>query len=124
MTIIEAINKTDALKSNTYTQDEKIAWLNNLEWRIKQEVIDTHEGGENVTFTGYDGDTDVTTKLIAEAPHDEVYLRWLQAQIDYYNGEINKYNLSITMFNTAYDGFRNYYNRTHMPLAAGKRFLF
>lgn len=124
MTIIEAINKTDALKSNTYTQDEKMAWLNNLEWRIKQEVIDTHEGGEDVTFTGYDGDTDVTTKLIAEAPHDEVYLRWLQAQIDYYNGEIDKYNLSITMFNTAYDGFCNYYNRTHMPLAAGKRFLF
>lgn len=124
MTIIEAINKTDALKSNTYTQDEKIAWLNNLEWRIKQEVIDTHEGGKNVTFTGYDGDSDVTTKLIAEAPHDEVYLLWLQAQIDYYNGEIKKYNLSITMFNTAYDGFCNYYNRTHMPLATGKRFLF
>lgn len=125
MTIIEAINKTDALKSNTYTQDEKVAWLNNLEWRIKQEVIDTHEGGEDVIFTGYDGDINVTTtELIAKAPHDEVYLRWMQAQIDYYNGEINKYNLSITMFNAAYEGFCNYYNRTHMPSAAGNRFLF
>lgn len=124
MTIIEAINKTDALKSNAYTQDEKVAWLNNLEWRIKQEIIDTHAGGEDVIFTGYDSDSSMTTELIAKAPHDEVYLHWLQAQIDYHNGEIDKYNGAITMFNTAYEAYDKYYNRTHMPIAAGKRFVF
>ena len=39
----------------------------------------------------------------------------MEAQVDYYNGEYEKYNNSMDMFNTAYNGYKNYYNRTHMP---------
>ena len=47
---------------------------------------------------------------------DEPILRWLEAQIDYTNGEYEKYNNSIEMFNTAWTEYQNYYNRNHMPL--------
>lgn len=124
MTIIQAINYTDDLKSNTYAQDDKVGWLSRLDSIIKTQIIDTHEGGEDVTFTGYDGDTDLHTELLVPAPYDEIYLRWLEAQIDYHNGEIDKYNVAITMYNTAYEGYEKYYNRTHLPLAAGSRFIF
>lgn len=123
MKIIEAINKIDEQKRNTYTQDEKLAWLNRLEWMIKLDIVDTHEGGESVTFTGYNSDTPVTTELIASAPHDEVYLRWLEAQIDYTNGEMGKYDNSYAMFNTAYTAFSSYYNRTHMPKSTSLKFF-
>lgn len=116
MTIIEAIDKTDASKPNTYEQVEKIRWLSNLEWTIKREIIDTHEGGEKIEFNGYTEDTPNETQLIVPAPYDELYIKWLEAQIDYANGEINKYNASIAMYNTYLTSFANYYNRNHMPI--------
>lgn len=124
MTIIEAINSVDSLKYNTYTQSDKVNWLSRLEWMVKTEIIDTHEGGDAVVFTGYDDDTPLDTELIVPAPYDEVYLRWMEAQIDYHNGEYGKYNSSIVMFNTAFYGFAAYYNRTYMPLSCGQHFIF
>lgn len=115
MKIIEAISTIDALKHNTYTQMDKVAWLSNLDAKVKRLIIDTHEGGEAVTFTGYSDITDPNTELLIPAPYDEVYLRWLEAMIDYNNGEYNKYNNSMDMYNTAYNDFQNYYNRNHMP---------
>ena len=122
MTIIEAINKIDALKHNTYTQSDKVAWLSRLDAMVKRLIIDTHEGAEEVTFNGYDDSTDLETELLVPAPFDEVYLRWMEAQIDYHNGEYEKYNNAIEMYNTAYNGYMNYYNRTHMP--KGKSFKY
>ena len=124
MTIIEAINRSDALKSNIFPQEDKVDWLSRLDWMIKKQIIDTHQGADSVPFAGYDDNTDLHTVLLVPTPYDEIYLRWLEAQIDYHNGEIEKYNVAITMFNTAYEGFERYYNRTHMPIASGSRFVF
>ena len=74
MTIIEAINKIDSLKPNTYSQPDKIKWLSNLEGVIKKEIIDTHEGAEDVNFVGYDVDTPLDTVMIVPAPYDDIYI--------------------------------------------------
>jgi hypothetical protein len=112
--INEAINQLDALKPNTYSGSEKIVWLSRLDAMIKKNIIDTHEGGD-VTFTGYDEGTDQSTELIVAEPYDEMYIRWLEAQIDYANGEYERYNNSVELFNTAYEEYKKYYNRTHTP---------
>ena len=114
MKIIEAINRIDSLKHNTYSQNDKVAWLSRLDHMVKTLIIDTHEG-EAVAFSGYDDRTDPETELLVPAPFDEMYLRWLEAQIDYHNGEYDKYNNAILMYQTAYDGYANYYNRNNMP---------
>ena len=124
MKIIEAIQKIDGLKFNTFDQDLKVGWLSELDSKVKTQVIDAHEGGENVAFAGYDGDTDMHTQLLIGPPFESVYLRWMEAQIDYWNGEIDKYNISITMFNTEFEAYENWYNRTHMPKANAQRFIF
>ena len=124
MTIIEAINRTDSLVRNAYSQEEKVGWLSRLDWIVKRQIIDTHEGGEKTRFTGYDDSADLHGELLVPAPYDEIYLRWLEAQIHYANGEIEKYNVAITMYNTAMEAYENHYNRNHMPLSAGARFLF
>ena len=113
MNIIEAINRIDSLKHNTYTESDKVAWLSELDSMVKVEIIDTHEG--DVTFNGYADLTDTQTELLITAPYDKAYLLWMEAQIDYHNGEYDKYNNAMEMFQTAYEGFKNYYNRTHMP---------
>ena len=122
MKIIEAIKRIDSLKHNTYSQSDKVAWLSTLDGFVKKSIIDTHEGGEDISFTCYDDATDFQTELLIPAPYDDAYLRWLEAQIDYNNGEYDKYNNAVDSFNTVFNDYRNYYNRTHMP--KGKKFKF
>ena len=123
MTIIEAINRIDLIKPNTFERLEKTRWLSTLDGIIKSMIIDTHEGGEAVVFKGYDAETDTTTVLLVPAPYDEIYLYWLESKIDYWNAEYARYQNSMIMYNTAYAAFEQYYNRTHRPLSK-KRFLF
>lgn len=115
MKIIEAITQIDGLKHNTYSEAEKIGWLSRLDGMVKRLIIDAHEGGEDVTYTGYDVNTDLQTEMLVPSPFDEMYIRWLEAQIDYANGEYDKYNNSVLMYQTVYDGYANYYRRNHMP---------
>lgn len=120
MTISEAINKIDALKFNTYTQAEKVSWLSTLDGLIKNEIVNMHEGAEEVEFTGYGESTPTDTVLIAPFPYDDMYIKWLEAQIDYTNAEYDKYDNSKLAFNTLYSAFYNWYTRTHKPI--GKQF--
>lgn len=119
MTLMGAINHIDAIKPNAYTQIEKIKWLSTVDGLVKVQIIDTHEGGDKVNFDGYDADTNLATEMLVPAPFDEIYIKWLEAQIDYATGEFGKYNNSMTMFNSAFNNYVKYYNRTHMPIAKG-----
>lgn len=123
MTIIEAVSNIDIFKPNNYTQADKVEWLSRLDWSIKKEIIDTHEGGEAVTFNGYNDETPLETELLVPPPYDEIYLRWLEAQIDYANAEYGKYNNSMVMYNTTYSAFANFYNRHNMPLGKQKKYF-
>ena len=123
MSIIEAIAQLDSLVRNTYSHNDKIGWLSRLDWIIKTQIIDLHHGAETVSFSGYNDNTDTHTELLVPPPFDEIYLRWMEAQIHYHDGEFDRYNAAITMYNTAFEGFRDYYTRTHKPLTTS-RFLF
>lgn len=123
MTVIEAINKIDAMKPNNYTKADKTAWLSALDGVIKKEITDTHEGAEKVNFGGYTEDTPPDTELTVPAPYDEIYLRWLEAQIDYSNGEYGKYANSRLMYNAAYSAFERWYNRNNVPLKKGFKYF-
>ena len=115
MTIMDAITRIDTLKPNRYEQIEKIKWLGTLDDRIKLEIIDTHEDSENIAYDGYSEESSLSTVLLAPSPYDELYLSWLEAQIDYWNGETKKYNNSIEMFNAAYAEYASHYHRAHTP---------
>ena len=122
MTITEAIRMIDAMKPNSYSDADKVAWLSKLDGAIKQEIIDTHEDGENIVFDGYNEDTPMDTELLVKAPYDEIYLYWLESRIDYYNGEYGRYNNTVTTYNAAYSAYERFYNRAHMP--KGNKFKF
>lgn len=123
MTIIEAINRIDLIKPNLYGQTDKIKWLSDLDGRIKSEIIDTHEGGENIVYEGYTEFTPYDTKLLASEQYDDLYIKWLESQIDYTNGEYQSYNNSVTAFNNLYSAFERYYNRQHMPKTLKLKFF-
>lgn len=122
MTAREAIERVDTLKYNQFTTREKLGWLQNLEWQIKAEIIDGHEDDfmENPAFLSEDT---MDADLLTRPPYDDMYLKWLEAQIDYHNGEFDRYNNSIALFQTAFDGYKNFYHRRHMPLGKKIRYF-
>ena len=117
MTIHDAIAEVDSLKPNMFGEKDKIRWLSRLDARIYEEIILTHrynEGEEEVSFAGY-GEDDGEKELLVGQPHDELYLRWLEAQIDYHNMEYDSFNNSNAVFDAVFSSFRNAYNQSHMP---------
>lgn len=124
MTINEAIERVNALKYNQYSDEDKIIWLDRLDRSVMDQIIGTHEGAEEITFSGYTADTDRNTVLLVPAPYDEMYIRWLEAQIDYQNEEYDLYNVSITLYNNLFSYYSAVYNRDHMPIQRVKMLSF
>lgn len=116
MTISEALQRFDELYPNAFEEEEKIRWLSTLDGTIKVEIIDTRRS--DVPFDGYNAETEPTTKLLADAPYDEMYIYWMQATADYHNGEMGGYNNAMAKFDESYTKFRNWYNRKNMVKGA------
>lgn len=122
MTLGEAIARLDELKPNGFSRGQKLYWLSALDGAVKKEIIDTHEGAEERAFTPYDEHSRDDTELLVPAPYDEIYLRYLEAQIDYANGEYERFNNSNAMYAAAYTAFSRAYNRSHMPTGGSKKY--
>lgn len=116
MKIIEAINRLDALRPNTYTFQEKLAWLSALDGMVFENIIKTHEGAAIESFEGYADQNDTERELLIPSPYDEAYIHWLCAKVDYYNGESAKYANSSAQYNAVFGEYSRWYNRTHMPI--------
>ena len=123
-TIREAIAMVDKLKANRVPEGEKIKWLSQCDSNIFLSVIGTHEPGEGTPteFHGYTEDTDIDTVLLAPPPYDELYKHYLEMQIDLTNMELAKYNNSSALYNSAYQNYAAWYNRTHMPKTSATHF--
>lgn len=122
MTVLEAITELDNIKPNNYSQAQKIRWLSRLDGRITAEIINAHEEGDGAAFAGYD-EVATGAVLLAPAPYDDLYLRWLEAQIDFANNEYAKYNNSAAAFNAAYAEFAGHYHRSHTPKGTRLQFF-
>ena len=124
MTIAEAITLVDKLKPNQYTETMKKNWLSKLDGMVFKEVFQTHADNPIESFEGYE-EAGMDTELLIPYPYDEdIYNYFLQANMDKENGETAKYNQSITLYNNAFLSFQNWYNRTHLPISSGTRFIF
>lgn len=111
MTIAEAIAKAVHSVPNTIEQRNFIEWLSRLDWQIKIEVLDNYT--DEIEYNGYDDNTDTNTELLVKPPYDELYIRYLEAQIYRAYNEISKYNNCIVEYNAVYSRFKAQYNRTH-----------
>lgn len=121
MTGNQIITLVDLKEPNSYTPAEKIAWLSDLDGKIFNEVILTHEH-EEVEFTPY---VDGTETLLIGLPYGEdIYVHYVIARIAAGNAEVSRYNQQIAMYNAAYQQWWNKFNSVTMPLHAGTRFKF
>lgn len=121
MTIEGAIKLLDSLKPNQYSDLLKVRWLSKLDGRVFREIIATHHCPAIDQFDGYDENTPMSTELLVPYPYDEeVYAHFLQASVDRENGEAQKYNQTITLYNNAFKAYQDAYNRDHAPIGLGR----
>lgn len=118
MTIQAAIDLIDSLKPNMFSDQQKVAWLSELDGMIWREVIKTHEGYHaGIDFAGYDQDTEMDTVLLAPEPYSDLYKHWLASRMDVSNRDNNEYAKDMVLFNNAFQTLCNYWNRTYMPIS-------
>lgn len=111
ITPAQVIEQVDALLPNQYTRAEKLRWLGQAEGFVLREVFCRTDALAPLA-------EDVP--LAAEAPYDELYRHYVEAQIHYCNGEMTRYNSAATCWNNALLTYRDYVCRTHAPAAGVK----
>ena len=115
-TIGEVLSYFDNQVPNQYSDEEKIRWLNEIEAQIYNEIILTPYDADDIAFHGFTTDTDINTQMIVDLEYSELYRFWLEKSVHYANGEIDRMNNAMTMFQTYYDNYFSYYNRNHRPV--------
>lgn len=121
MTILEAVEQVDLQFPNAYSRQEKLRWLSRLDGLIYQELHRLYEGCEG-PFGGYDETTELSDQLLVKEPYaPEVYLRYLESQMDDANGDTERYLNSAKQFRAAYKTYARWYNRSHRPKSRERR---
>lgn len=111
MTVSELIAYVDSVKPNAFSDSDKLVWLNEIEARIQTEVMLRWQG----EMEQYTLPEDKDTELPLSPPHTAVYRYWLQAMIDFENGEYDKYQNTSGMFNTAWSAFVAWFAESYRP---------
>lgn len=111
MTVSEVLNMVDDIKPNAFSDDAKVAWLNEVEGMVQTEVF-LWAPEEIITYTC---EENKDTPLLVEPPHDKLYWPYLSAMIDFANGEYNKYQNTMQLFNSSFKEFMRWFATHYRP---------
>lgn len=111
--IKEVIERVDGIKPNAFTEDQKVAWLALLEGKLAADVF--LMSIDDIRKLKYRFPEDMETELMVSFPHEDIYEHWLEAQIDYANGEYDKYQNSMALYNASYESFTLWFYNTYDP---------
>ena len=100
------LGRVDALLPNQYSREEKMRWLAEAEGFVLREVRQLAGALPEVTEDYV---------LTAEAPYDQMYRYYVEAQIHYANGELERYNNAMALWNNGLMTLRDYWCREHLP---------
>ena len=110
-TLKSVIDYVDEIKPNAFSNEAKTKWLNECEGLVQTEVL-LWASEEIITYQ-YDADKD--KELLAQPPHDKIYWAYLTAMIDFANGEYNKYQNTMQMFNSFFGEFMRWFALNYRP---------
>lgn len=117
--IREIIEAVDACKPNAFAEKEKLKWLAELDGKIAADVF--LMSIEDVQAMNYCWPEDLETETLVRFPHDDLYRLWLMAKIDFGNGEYEKYQNTMAMYNAAYSNFVRWFASTYDPAQGYRR---
>ena len=116
----ELIERVRRLEESSYSDEQMLEWLSDLDGRVWNELMETHEGAPEESFEGH---TTGESELLIPWPYGrEIYEAAMLAKIAEHNGETERYNQQAALFNARYAAYENQYNRTHLPAGYGAAF--
>lgn len=85
-------------------------WLNQVEGQILHEIF-LLALSEITPYT-----TTPTEALAAPYPYDGIYMRWMEAQVDFANGEYERYTNTMQRYNTAWNDLARHIAKCIRPV--------
>lgn len=113
MKLRELLAHVDTIRPNAYTDKEKIDMVNTIEGRIYEGIYKTKEGFD-LTFVPFEEGGE-ERELSVQIPFTDIYVYYLASQIDFYNGDVDRYNDSIVLFHNAWDEFAAWHIANNKP---------
>ena len=113
LTAAQVLHQVDTLLPNQYGEDRKRRWLTQAEGFVIREILHRCAGTEDLPVPDALSDDDV---MLVPAPYDELYRHYVESQIHYANGEIDRCNNAATAWNNGLLTYRDFYFRTHTPI--------
>lgn len=111
MTLKDCIDFVDAIEPNAYTNDQKTEWVSEVEGKVHTEVrllpVDD--------FAPLVYADDKNNALTVKSPHDKLYRDYLQARIHLANGEYDRYQNHMAVFNAEWGEFVRWYAKVYEP---------
>ncbi len=120
MTVTQAIVEADRLYPNSFTDEEKIGWLQRMDEGIIASLYSLYEDSVHQTVPDYMENTEAS--LLIGSPYDLLYLYELEAKMAYWNRDTESYNRAAAMYNQLYQTYEREFHRKHHPV--GKRRFF
>jgi len=113
--IYNVLRYVDDVKPNRFEDATKVQWLNEVEGYIQTEVMML----ALADVVQYDPEKDMYTELLVKPPHDKLYSLYLCALVDFANGEYDKYNNTMQMYNKFLGEYIKWYTRVFHPADGG-----
>lgn len=115
MKLSEVIARVDDIKPNAFTEAAKTMWINECEGLVQTEVMLLCVDD----VVQYDYETDAQTELLVKPPHHKIYWTYLSALIDFANGEYNRYQNTMQLFNNYFGEYMRWYALHYRPADGG-----
>lgn len=112
MKIKDAVAMAKMMKPCAFDDALLIFWIGQLDGKIAADLF--HMAPVELDQFNYTEDDGEYETLVAY-PHDDLYVQYLAAKIDEANGEYNKYQNQMEIYNSCYNHFARWLLQTYEP---------
>lgn len=111
--IVDIIARVDENRPNAFSSATKMKWISDLDGKIAADVflMDIAQIRE-LEYRHPDG---LEQEPLVTFPHDDIYDLWLEAKIDAANGEYNRYQNTMQLYNESYGNFVRWFASVYEP---------
>jgi hypothetical protein len=109
VTIKELFDYVNEIRPNSYGNQTKLVWVNEIEGAVQTEIM----GILPANVINYKDNVDLNTTLLVGAPHAKLYAWYMIAMIDLVTMGSGAFENSQKVFRKFWDEYARWYLRTH-----------
>ena len=102
----QVVARVDASVPNPYPMQDKLRWLTEAEGLVRREIFGST--GELLPLRE-------DSPLTAPMPYESLYERFVEAQLHYAQGELDRYNSAAAAWNGTFLAYKDFVSRTAQP---------